>query len=293
MSPSANSNTEVANAEYSQANFSSVFAVLATFSQAIHTADIQEPEDLDAIVRCVEDTQSLKELALAFLAAAADRKGKSLPSEDQWPKICSALVAGNAVSMLKGLEVPEDAADSLNDFVSQTPAVRVDMLYWLSEIALMSNTTIKALVDAEYEKARKPPSTNPSPNSSILRLSPFAEIGKQRYWLFGNKTRQLFVESLSQRGRGKIELLAQTPEEFAAAAEDLQAQRTNAHKELAEKINTEIVPYLERQIKKRERVERSLQRQALAMANVHMYETRTRKRQRVNYNVDESAEYDF
>ncbi|KAJ2704750.1 hypothetical protein FB645_003031 [Coemansia sp. IMI 203386] len=293
MSPSANSNTEVANAEYSQANFSSVFAVLATFSQAIHTTDIQEPEDLDAIVRCVEDTQSLKELALAFLAAAADRKGKSLPSEDQWPKICSALVAGNAVSMLKGLEVPEDAADSLNDFVSQTPAVRVDMLYWLSEIALMSNTTIKALVDAEYEKARKPPSTNPSPNSSILRLSPFAEIGKQRYWLFGNKTRQLFVESLSQRGRGKIELLAQTPEEFAVAAENLQAQRTNAHKELAEKISTEIVPYLERQIKKRERVERSLQRQALAMASVHMYETRTRKRQRVNYNVDESAEYDF
>ncbi|KAJ1818214.1 hypothetical protein LPJ56_003895, partial [Coemansia sp. RSA 2599] len=249
--------------------------------------------DLDATVRCTEDTASLKELALAMLAAAADRKGKSLPSEDQWPKICSALVSSNAVSMLKGLEVPEDAADSLDDFVSQPPAVRVDMLYWLSEIALMSNTTIKALIDAEYDKARKPPSTNPQPNSSIFRLSPFAEIGKQRYWLFGNKTRQLYVESLSQRGRGKIELVAQTPEEFAAAAEDLQAQRTNAHKELAERITSQIVPYLERQIKKKERVERSLQRQALAMANIHMYETRTRKRQRVNYNVDELAEYDF
>ncbi|KAJ1646529.1 hypothetical protein J3B02_001105 [Coemansia erecta] len=293
MSPSANPNTEVTNAVYSQANFSSIFAVLATFDQAIHATGINEPEDLDAIVRCTEDTKSLKELALALLAAATDRKGKSLPSEDQWPKICSAFVSGNAVDMLKGLEVPEDAADSLDDFVSQTPAVRVDMLYWLSEIALMSNTTIKALIDIEYDKARKPPSTNPSLNDNILRLSPFAEIGKQRYWLFGNKTRQLYIESLSQRGRGKIELVAQTPEEFAAAAEDLRAQRTNAHKELAERITSQVVPYLERQIKKKERVERSLQRQALAMANIHMYETRTRKRQRVNYNVDELAEYDF
>ncbi|KAJ1942935.1 hypothetical protein GGF37_002884 [Kickxella alabastrina] len=295
MSPSTNSRTEVANTSYSAANFASIFAVLNTFSAAIRVPDIQEPEDLDTVIRCTDDTKALRELALTLLATAVDRKAKTLLTEDQWPKLCSSLAAGSAVHLLKGLEVPEDAAESLDDFVAQPPAVRVDVLYWFCEIALMNNTVIKALIDGECERERKPASasTNTAVNDALVRLTPLVEIAKQRYWLFGNNTRQLYLESLSQKGKGRLELLAQSLEEFAAVAADLRAQRSHAQKELADRLDTEVVPFLEKQVRKRERVERALQRQAIAAANVHLYETRTRKRQRVNYNVDEDISYNF
>ncbi|KAJ1843696.1 hypothetical protein LPJ73_005409, partial [Coemansia sp. RSA 2703] len=287
MSPSTNSATGLPNSAYSQANFASIFAVLTTFSSVIPFA-IQEPEELDAIVQCTDDTAALKNLALALLAAATDRRNKAPLAPEHWSKTCSALAAGNAVTILRGLQVPEEAADSLDAFALQPPAVRVDMLYWLSEVALMSNSAIKALVDREYEVARKPSLKDAASDEKYLRLEPLAECGKQRYWLFGKNTRQLFVETLSQKGKGRLELLAKTPEEFAAVVEDLRLQRSHALKDIAEMIAEDVIPFLERQAKKRERVERAQQRHALAMANVHLYETRTRKRQRVNYNVDET-----
>ncbi|KAJ1792177.1 hypothetical protein LPJ77_006197 [Coemansia sp. RSA 2523] len=290
MSPTANSRTEVANASYSAANFASVFAVLSTFNSVIYTS-ITEPEELDDVVQCTEGPEKLRELALAVLAAATGRKSKAPLSAAHWPKLCSE-VAGSTVFILKSLQVPESVADSLDAFVEQSPAVRVDVLYWLCEAALMDNTAIKEMVDRESNKMRKPTLANTA-NDSLVRLQPFAEISKQRYWLFGNKTRQLYVEGLSQQARGKLELLAQTPEEFQGAAEELNAQRNHAPKELAERLTEEIVPYLETQIKKRERVDRALQRQALAMANVHIYETRTRKRQRVNYTDDGPDALDY
>ncbi|KAJ2667444.1 hypothetical protein IW148_000139 [Coemansia sp. RSA 1199] len=309
MSPTANSRTEVANASYSAANFASVFAVLSTFNSVIYTS-ITEPEvrqhilaqklnlrdcrvtrELDDVVQCTEGPQKLRELALAVLAAATGRKSKAPLSAVHWPKLCSE-VAGSTVFILKSLQVPESVADSLDAFVEQNTTVRVDVLYWLCEAALMDNAAIKEMVDREANKMRKPTLASTA-NDSLVRLQPFAEISKQRYWLFGNKTRQLYVEGLSQRARGKLELLAQTPEEFQGAAEELQAQRNHAPKELAERLTEDIVPYLETQIKKRERVERALQRQALALANVHIYETRTRKRQRVNYTDDGPDALDY
>ncbi|KAJ2778622.1 hypothetical protein GGI15_004122 [Coemansia interrupta] len=293
MSPSTNSTTGPPSPAYSQANFASIFAVLTTFSSVIPSS-IQEPEELDAIIQCAaDDTAPLKALALALLAAATDRRNKAPPAEEHWSKACSSLAAGSAVSILRGLQVPEEAADSLDAFAAQPLAVRVDMLYWLCEIALMSNSAIKALVDREYEAARKPSLKDAASDEKYLRLEPLAECGKQRYWLFGSKTRQLYLETLSQKGKGRLELLASTPEEFAAVVEDLRSQRTHALKDIAETIAQDVIPFLERQAKKRERVERAQQRHALAMANVHLYETRTRKRQRVNYNVDETEVFDF
>ncbi|KAJ2776878.1 hypothetical protein H4R18_005445 [Coemansia javaensis] len=281
--------TAAATPAYSTANFASVYAVLSVFRSVIQT-DIQEPEDLAATVQCAEGGAArLKELALRLLAAAAGRKGKGAVAEAQWPRLCSDLAAAT-VFILRSLQVPEAVADSLDAFVAQSPAVRVDVLYWLSEVALMDNPAIKAAVDQGVGKGRRSGPPPAADKRDQTRLQPFAEIAKQRYWLFGHKTRQLYVESLSQRGRGRLELLAQTPDEFAAVAEELRAQRNHAPKELAERLVGEVVPLVEQQAKRRARVERALERQARAMASVHIYETRTRKRQRVNYNVDEALD---
>ncbi|KAJ1734302.1 hypothetical protein LPJ61_001149 [Coemansia biformis] len=289
MSPMADPRPETASCGYSTANFASVYATMTAFRSVIQS-DIQEPEELSAVVLCTEETARLKALALCLLAAATGRRTKAGIAADQWPKLCSDIAAGT-VFLLRGLQIPEVAADSLDAFVAQSPAVRVDVLYWLCEVALMDNPAIKAMVDREPSKGRQSlPDEAARPQPSQVRLQPFAEIVKQRYWLFGNKTRQLYLESLSQRGRGKLELLAQTPEEFARVADDLRTQRYSAPKELADRLVDEVVPFLEQQVKKRERVERALQRQAVALASVHIYETRTRKRQRVNYNVDEGIE---
>ncbi|KAJ2021094.1 hypothetical protein IW146_010301 [Coemansia sp. RSA 922] len=285
MSPAANSATELANVSYSPANFASIFAVLTTFVSVI-PSNVHEPEELHSLVTSTESTDQLKDLSLNLLASALNRKPKARPSEDQWPRHCTDLAA-TYVFLLKGLEVPEEAADSLDGFVQQTPTVRVDFLYWLCEIALMDNSSIKQLVDTEAEKGRKTTNTTLATNDSLVRLQPFAEISKQRYWLFGSKTRQFYLESVSQKGKGKFELLAQTVDEFASAAADLRAQRYNAPKELGGRLVSEVIPYLEAQVKKRCRVERALQRHAIANAHVHVYETRTRKRQRVNYNDDQ------
>ncbi|KAJ2355978.1 hypothetical protein GGF43_002357, partial [Coemansia sp. RSA 2618] len=247
--------------------------------------------ELHDVVQCVEGPQKLRDLALVVLAAAVGRKGKAPLAAGQWPKLCSE-VASSTVFILKSLQVPEAVADSLDAYAEQSAAVRVDVLYWLCEAALMDNAAIKELVDREANKARKPTLASTA-KDDFVRLQPFVEIAKQRYWLFGNKTRQLYLEGLSQRARGKLELLAQTPEEFAGVAEELHAQRNHAPKELATRLTDEVVPFLETQIKKRERVERALQRQAVALANVHIYETRTRKRQRVNYNDDGLEAIDF
>ncbi|KAJ2000896.1 hypothetical protein H4R26_004400 [Coemansia thaxteri] len=155
----------------------------------------------------------------------------------------------------------------------------------------MDNSSIKRLVDTESDKGRKtllPADT--AKTSCHLRLQPFAEISKQRYWLFGSKTRQFYLESVSQRGKGKFEMLAQTAAEFAHAAEELRSQRYTAPKELADRLLNEVVPYLDSQAKKRDRMEKALHRQAIAAANVHIYETRTRKRQRVDYSVDQALD---
>ncbi|KAJ2766218.1 hypothetical protein IWQ57_004462, partial [Coemansia nantahalensis] len=264
---------------YSVANFASVFAVLTAF-RAVVESDIHEPEELSSVVQCTGDTARLKALALSLLSAAAGRKTKAGLAAEQWPKLCSGLAAGT-VFILRPLHVPETVADSLDEFVAQSPKVRVDVLYWLAEVALMDNPAIKALVDGEPAASRRSlPAENALQKPCAARLQPFAEITKQRYWLFGNKTRQLYLESLSQRGRGRLELLAQTPEEFARVADDLRTQRYNAPKELAARLVDEVVPFLEAQLKKKARVERALHRQAAALANVHIYETRTRKRQR-------------
>ncbi|KAI9502920.1 hypothetical protein GGI25_003193 [Coemansia spiralis] len=291
MSPSANSRTEVANASYSAASFASVFAVLTSFDSVIKS-NIHEPEELEDIVHCTGGPGKLKDLALLLLAAAADKKANAKLADEHWPRLCSELASGS-VDILKKLEVPEDIADSIDNYLGHNVVVRVDVLYWLCELAVMVNSSIKALVDREAAKVRKP-STAESAKETLVRLQPFAEIAKQRYWLFGNKTRQLYLESTSQRSKGKFELVAQTPDEFTHAAEELRSQRTHAHKELADRMVEEIVPFLEIQARKRERVEKALHRQALALANVHIYETRTRKRQRINYNVDDNlASLDF
>ncbi|PIA16952.1 hypothetical protein COEREDRAFT_8090 [Coemansia reversa NRRL 1564] len=287
MSPSTNSRTEVANSSYSAANFASIYATLDTFCAVIQS-NIQEPEELDDVVRCVDDTTKLKDLALRLLAVALGRKTKIALSEQQWPKLCSDLAA-STIFILKSLQVPEAVADSLDAYIEQSSAVRVDVLYWLCEVAVMDNPEIKVLVDSESGKGRKTSAVD-SKKEELVRLQPYFEISKQRYWLFGNKTRQLYLESLSQRGRGKLELLAQTPAEFSSVVEELNTQRNHAPKELADLLVNEVVPFLEQQARKRERVERALQRQAIAIANVHIYETRTRKRQRVNYNVDDGIE---
>ncbi|KAJ2714300.1 hypothetical protein H4R19_001801 [Coemansia spiralis] len=274
---------------YSAANFASVFAVLTTFRSVIQS-DIQEPEELSRVVQCTDDTTRLQALALSLLSAATGRKAKGALTADQWPKLCSSLAA-STVFILRILQVPEAVADSLDEFVAQSPAVRVDVLYWLTEVALMYNPAIKALVDREPARSRQSlPAEGAQQKPGLVRLQPFAEIAKQRYWLFGDKTRQLYLESLSQRGRGRLELLAQTPDEFARVADDLRTQRYGAPKELADRLVGEVVPFLEYQHKKKARVERALHRQAAALASVHIYETRTRKRHRVNYNVDEGIE---
>ncbi|KAJ2798968.1 hypothetical protein H4S07_005565, partial [Coemansia furcata] len=244
--------------------------------------------ELFSLITSTESTDQLKDLSLNLLACALNRKAKARPSADQWPRHCTDLAA-TYVSLLKGLEVPEEAADSLDGFVQQTPAVRVDFLYWLCEVALMDNSSIKYLVDAETERGRKATNTA-TPNDSLVRLQPFAEISKQRYWLLGSKTRQFYLESVSQKGKGKFGLLAQTVDEFNATATELRTQRYHAPKELADRLVSEVVPYLEAQVKKRDRVERALQRHAIANAHVHVYETRTRKRQRVNYSDDQSLD---
>ncbi|KAJ2741822.1 hypothetical protein GGI20_004917 [Coemansia sp. BCRC 34301] len=291
MSPSTNTATELANVSYSPANFASIFAVLTTFATVIPSS-IHEPEELNSLVTSTDSTDKLKNLSLTLLASALNRSPKACLSEDQWPKYCTDLAA-SYVYLLKGLEIPEEAADSLDGFVQLSPAVRVDVLYWLCEIALMVNSSIKHLVDAEAEAGRKAASTKQT-KDALVRLQPFAEIGKQRYWLFGSKTRQFYLESVSQKGKGKFELLAQTASEFTNAANDLRAQRYHAPKELADRLASDVVPYLEAQDKKRGRIERALQRQAIASANVHVYETRTRKRQRVNYSDDHIPDaFDF
>ncbi|KAJ1666352.1 hypothetical protein EV178_002308 [Coemansia sp. RSA 1646] len=237
-------------------------------------------------------SEKLKEFALLLLAAAYNRKPDAKLSEDQWPRLCSELAA-NSVDILRRLHVPEAVADSIDSFVEQDIAVRVNVLFWLCEVAIGSNSSVKCLIDQETVKHRSP-STATNAKDSLIRLQPFAEIAKQRYWLFGSKSRQLYLESTAQRAKGKLELLAQTPDEFINTAEDLKTQRTHAHRELADRLTGEIVPFLETQARKRMRVERALQRQAIALANVHIYETRTRKRQKVNYNVDDSlASFDF
>ncbi|KAJ2791125.1 hypothetical protein GGI18_001360 [Coemansia linderi] len=286
MSPSANSATELANVSYSPANFASIFAVLTTFASVIPSS-ISEPEELNGIVTSTESTDQLKDLSLNLLASALNRKPKSRLPEDQWSRHCAVLAAAY-VYLLKGLEVPEEAADSLEGFVQQTPAVRVDFLYWLCEIALMDNSSIKHLVDTEAEKGRRATASNEtaSTDACLCRLQPFAEISKQRYWLFGSKTRQFYLESVSQKGKGRFELLAQTVDEFNSVAAELRSQRYHAPKELADRLASEVVPYLEAQVKKRVRVEKALQRHAIANAHVHIYETRTRKRQRVDYCTD-------
>ncbi|KAJ2162388.1 hypothetical protein GGF46_000752 [Coemansia sp. RSA 552] len=182
--------TETASADYSTANFVSVFAVISTFRTVICSA-IQEPEELEAAVQCTSDnTQKLRELALLLLGAASGKRSKGgAAAAEQWSRLCSQLAA-STVYMLKTLQVPEAAADSLDAFVEQSPAVRVDVLHWLCEIALMDNPAIKALADRETTKARKP-SLARTADLSLVRLQPFAEISKQRYWLFGNKTRRL------------------------------------------------------------------------------------------------------
>ncbi|KAJ2082931.1 hypothetical protein H4R24_001201 [Coemansia sp. RSA 988] len=290
MSPSTNSRTEVANTSYSAANFASIYATLETFRVVIQSS-IQEPEELDDVVRCVDGTAKLKDLALRLLAVALGRKAKTALSEQQWPRLCSDLAA-STIFILKSLQVPEAVADSLDAYVEQSPAVRVDVLYWLCEVAIMDNPDIKNIIDGESGKGRKT-SVVDTKKEDLIRLQPYFEISKQRYWLFGNKTRQLYLESLSQRGRGKLELLAQIPAEFNNVVEELNAQRNHAPKELADHLVNEVIPFIEQQARKRERVERALQRQALAMANVHIYETRTRKRQRVNYNDDGIEAADF
>ncbi|KAJ2549472.1 hypothetical protein EV175_004434 [Coemansia sp. RSA 1933] len=154
------------------------------------------------------------------------------------------------------------------------------------------------MIDREIARSRSLPTSTSTSTSTqplfLLRLQPFAEIAKQRYWVFGSKSRHLYLESTSQRTKGKFELLAQTPSDFARVADHLRTQRTQAHKALANRLLEEIVPFLEKQARKRARAEKALQRQAAAIANVHVYDTRTRKRQRINYNVDDSlASVDF
>ncbi|KAJ2905963.1 hypothetical protein GGI21_004103, partial [Coemansia aciculifera] len=100
----------------------------------------------------------------------------------------------------------------------------------------MDNSAIKLLVDAEAEKSRRPTVSTPAAKDDLIRLRPFAEISKQRYWLLGSKTRQFYLESASQKGKGKFELLAQTAEEYASVADDLRAQRYHAPKELADRL---------------------------------------------------------
>ncbi|KAJ2587572.1 hypothetical protein EV177_009575 [Coemansia sp. RSA 1804] len=251
MSPSANSKTEAANADYAPGNFASVFAFATAFSSVLRS-DIREPE---------------------------------------WPKLCNELAA-DSVAILRKLQVPEAVADSIDSFVDHDVAVRVDVLFWLAEAAVASNSSVKKLIDQEVAKYRKPSAaTHVKPE--LVRLQPFAEIARQRYWLFGSKTRQLYLESGSQRGKGKLELLAQTPDEFTAVANELRTQRTHAHKSLADGLVEDVVPFLETQMRKRVRVEKAMQRQALALANVHIYDTRTRKRQRVNYEEDNLSALDF
>ncbi|KAJ2456014.1 40s ribosomal protein S15 [Coemansia sp. RSA 2336] len=236
MSPSANSPTEVANTGYSAANFASIFAVLTTFNEVIRS-NIKEPEELHAAVLCTEGSQKLSDLALALLAAASCRKTRTPLSAGHWPKLCSEL-AGNTVFILKGLQVPETVADSLDSFIEQPAAVHVDVLYWLCEAALMDNPAIKELVDREANKMRRPTLASTA-TQELVRLEPFAEVSKQRYWMFGDKTRQLYLESVSQRARGKLELLAQTPEEFTSLAQSLETERNAVLKELGQVLTDE------------------------------------------------------
>ncbi|KAJ1799312.1 hypothetical protein LPJ59_001919 [Coemansia sp. RSA 2399] len=291
MSPSTNSTTEVANASYTPANFASVFAFVTTFSPVVRS-NIREPEELEDTIRCVGGSDGLKHFALLLLAAAFNRAPGAKLSEGQWPRLCSDL-ASDSIDILRRLQIPEAVADSIDSFLGHDVAVRVDVLFWLCEVALASNSSVKTMVDQEVAKARNP-STATHAKDRLIRLEPFAEIAKQRYWIFGTKSRFLYLESTSQRAKGKLELMAQTPDEFTSVAAELQTQRTHAHRELASRLTEEIVPFLATQARKRMRVEKALQRQAMALANVHIYETRTRKRQKVNYNVDDSlASLDF
>ncbi|KAI8324809.1 hypothetical protein GQ54DRAFT_295960 [Martensiomyces pterosporus] len=283
MSPATNTEARAKDARYSSANFASIFAFLSTFNTLAH-ASIHEPEELEDVIKCAEGSAKLKDLALALLTLAMNRRPQSRTTEDQWPRCCSELAA-NTVYILKGLQVPEVAAESLDQLVGQDVAVRVDVLYWLCEAALMDNAAIKQLVDQEANKGRRASSMK-GMKEGMVRLTPYAEIAKQRYWIFGTKTQQLYCEATAQRSRGKFELLAQTPEEFMRVAEEMKGHRLISQKDLASKLVEEVVPYLEAQIQKKERMERKMQRNALASANVHIYETRTRKRQRVNYADD-------
>lgn len=284
MSPAASSSTEMANASYSASNFASIFAFISTFDSIIRS-NIREPEELSMIALSEEDDgvsmSKLKTLALCLLSAAVDRKAKEPLKEGQWPRLCTDL-ASDTPYILKGLDAPEAVADSVDAFMEQVPSVRIDVLYWLCEAALMFNSAVKSLVDREEEKTRKV-TTADTADYDMVRLRPFAVIAKQKYWLFGNTTRQLYVEFDSKRGKGKLELLAQTVDEYVQVAETLRTERLHAFKELADRLIDEIVPYLEKQTKKRQRIERALQRQAVALASVPIYEARTRKRQRVNY----------
>ncbi|KAJ2504992.1 hypothetical protein H4217_009312 [Coemansia sp. RSA 1939] len=290
MSPSANSKTEAANADYAPGNFASVFAFATAFSSVLRS-DIREPEELEDAIRCVDGSEKLRQFALLLLATASNKPPNARLAEDQWPKLCNELAA-DSVAILRKLQVPEAVADSIDSFVDHDVAVRVDVLFWLAEAAVASNSSVKKLIDQEVAKYRKPSAaTHVKPE--LVRLQPFAEIARQRYWLFGSKTRQLYLESGSQRGKGKLELLAQTPDEFTAVANELRTQRTHAHKSLADGLVEDVVPFLETQMRKRVRVEKAMQRQALALANVHIYDTRTRKRQRVNYEEDNLSALDF
>ncbi|KAJ1932590.1 hypothetical protein FBU59_006317, partial [Linderina macrospora] len=214
-------------------------------------------------------------LALVLLAAASD---KNL-------RIGVIELAAKTVFLLKGLQVPEQIAESLDVFVLQDAAVHVDVLYWFTECILMQNTAVKEIIDSESEKAKRV-TTADDMDTRFVRLEPFGEISKQRYWMFGNKTKQLYQEGGSKRTRNKFELLAQTVDEFEKLAQELDAGRLRVHKELAERIREEVVPFVEKQALRKEKLERKLARNAHLLANVHVYETRTRKRGRVNYNLD-------
>ncbi|ORX73742.1 hypothetical protein DL89DRAFT_253678 [Linderina pennispora] len=198
--------------------------------------------------------------------------------------MCSEL-ASKTVFLLKGLQVPEQVADSLDAFILLDAAVHIDVLYWLSECTIMYNTAVKELIDSESEKAKRV-TTADEMDTQLVRLQPFGEISKQRYWMFGNKTRQLYLEGGSRRTRNKFELLAQTVDEFERVADELEAGRLRVHKELAERIREEVVPFVEKQALRKEKLERKLERNARQFANVHVYETRTRRRQRVNYDLN-------
>ncbi|KAJ1920149.1 hypothetical protein H4219_001522 [Mycoemilia scoparia] len=169
----------------------------------------------------------------------------------------------------------------------KAPIKQVDIIKYLCECILSSNDFLLKTVD-EYISTKKSKKDENTYNPDIIRLEPFAVDSKRRqYWVLGSETCFMYRETDPLSSKSKWELAATDISEYQAISEELRRTRKKENKLIAGSIDKDIIPKIERFIKRREKREKAFRRNLDLLANVEIRETRTRKRKQVNYNMDD------